>query len=58
MKADIAKPNLKFMENYWCNWKNHAIRMSRWRIPFQILHYQPNGRRSLGRPFKRWHETL
>jgi hypothetical protein len=28
------------------------------RISLQVLRYQPNGRRSLGRPYRRWNETL
>jgi hypothetical protein len=29
----------------------------RTRIPFQIVRYKPKGHRSLGRSFRRWHET-
>jgi len=44
------------IENYSCNWKNQVIHMTYSRIPYHILRYQPK-RRSLERPFKRWHET-
>jgi hypothetical protein len=29
----------------------------RTRIPKAIMYYQPRGKRSLGRPMKRWHEN-
>jgi hypothetical protein len=28
------------------------------RIPNRLLHYRPHGKRSLGRPLKRWNETI
>jgi len=47
----------EFTENHRGNWNKHVLRMSRSRIPFQILRYQLRGRRSLGRPFKRRQAT-
>jgi hypothetical protein len=32
--------------------------MSRTRIPKAIMYYQPRGKRSLGRPMKRWLKIL
>jgi hypothetical protein len=38
--------------------KQHVQRMDRSRIPRQIMTYRPKGKRSLGRPLKRWRETV
>jgi hypothetical protein len=43
------------VQNYRTNWKNHVRRMERERIPQQLT---LRGRRCLGRPNKRWHETV
>ena len=47
-----------FINNYQLNWKNHVHRMSVNRIPKAMLHYRPLGKRSLGRPKKRWIENV
>ncbi|KAJ4434837.1 hypothetical protein ANN_23408 [Periplaneta americana] len=44
------------VKHYRNNWINHLHRMRRDRIPKVMLHYRPNGKRSLGRPKKRWIE--
>jgi len=49
---------MEFIENYRLNRKPHVFGMSRSRSAFQILGYQPKRWRSLGRHFKRWHETI
>jgi hypothetical protein len=36
----------------------HTERMDSNRIPNNLLNYRPHGRRSLGRPLKRWNETV
>ena len=46
------------ISTYRNNWQQHLQRMDRTRIPRQILNYYPRGTRSLGRPLKRWHETV
>jgi hypothetical protein len=33
-------------------------RMDSSRIPNNLLNYRPHGKRSLGRPLKRWSETI
>jgi hypothetical protein len=48
----------KFIYQYRKNWKEHADRMSSDRIPKMILKYQPNGKRNLGRPLKRWKNSV
>jgi hypothetical protein len=47
----------KFIQNYWTNWKEHIERMDS-RISNNLLNYRPHGKRSLGRPLKRWSETV
>jgi hypothetical protein len=52
------EPVSKFIENYFANLKDHIERMDSNRIPNKLLHYRPLGKRSLGRPLKRWSETV
>ncbi|KAJ4448977.1 hypothetical protein ANN_00369 [Periplaneta americana] len=51
------EPVINHVKHYRNNWINHLHRMRRDRIPKVILHYRPNGKRSLGRPKKRWIEN-
>jgi hypothetical protein len=53
-----VEPVSKFIKNYRDNWKNHIKRMDSSRIPNNLLNYRPRGKRSLGRPLKRWSETV
>jgi hypothetical protein len=46
------------IDQYRNNWKQHVQRMDRSLIPQQIITYPPKGKRSLGRPLKRWGETV
>ncbi|KAJ4426438.1 hypothetical protein ANN_27252 [Periplaneta americana] len=46
-----------FSHRYQLNWKEHVSRMVSSRIPKAIMKYRPNGKRSLGRPMKRWQEN-
>jgi hypothetical protein len=39
---------------YRNNWFNHIRRMDHSRFPRYMLSYKPTGKRSLGRPRKRW----
>jgi hypothetical protein len=43
----------KFIYQYRKNWKEHIDR-----IPKMILIYQPKGKRNLGRPLKRWKDSV
>jgi hypothetical protein len=43
----------EFMYQYRKNWKEHVDR-----IPKIILKYQPKGKRNLGRPLKRWKDSV
>jgi len=45
-------------QNHRSNCTHRIFRMSHSRLQIQILCYQQNGRRFLGRPFKRWNETV
>ncbi|KAJ4446756.1 hypothetical protein ANN_13453 [Periplaneta americana] len=47
------EPVINLVKHYRNNWINHLHRMHRDRIPKVMLHYRPNGKRSLGRPKKR-----
>lgn len=48
---------LQHLQNYRQKWIEHVNRMGRSRLPKQILNYQARGKRRLGRPKKRWHES-
>jgi hypothetical protein len=48
---------LEHTDQYRDNWK-HVQRMDRSRVPRQMMTYRPKGKRSLGRPHKRWRETV
>jgi hypothetical protein len=42
------------ISKYRDNWFNHIWRMDQSRFPRYTLSYKPTGKRSLGRPRKRW----
>jgi hypothetical protein len=46
------------IDQYRNNCKQHVQRMDRSRIPRQMMTYRPKGKRPLGRPIKRWRETV
>jgi hypothetical protein len=48
----------EFICQYRKNWKEHVDRMSSDRIPKMILKYQPEEKRNLGRPLKRWKDSV
>jgi hypothetical protein len=49
---------LQHRDQYRNNWKQHVQRMDRSRVRRQMMTYRPKGKRSLGRPLKRWIETV
>jgi hypothetical protein len=49
---------IEFMYQYRKNWKEHVDRMSSDRIPNMMLKYEPKGKRNLGRPLKRWKDSV
>lgn len=51
------EPILQHIQHYQNNWMAHLQRMPSHRIPRAILRYHPQGKRSLGRPKKRWVEN-
>jgi hypothetical protein len=54
-----VEPIFKFIENYPASWKEQLIeRMDSSRISNNLLNYRPHRKRSLGRPLKRWSETV
>jgi hypothetical protein len=46
------------IDEYRLNWLLHLQRMPQNRIPLKSYHYRPQGRRTIGRPKKRWREQL
>lgn len=40
------------------NWLQHIERMPPYRLPLILLHYQPKGRRNVGRPMTRWRDSI
>jgi len=46
------------IDEYRRNWLSLFQRMPQNRIPLKSYHYRPQGRRTIGRPKKRWHEQL
>jgi hypothetical protein len=48
----------EFICQYRKNWNEHVDRMSSDMIPKMILKYQPKGKRNLGRPLKRWKDSV
>ena len=46
------------IDEYRLNWLSHLQRMPQSRIPLKSYRYRPQGRRTTGRPKKRWREQL
>jgi hypothetical protein len=46
------------IDEYRRNWLLHLQRMPQQRIPLKSYHYSPQGKRTVGRPKKRWREQL
>ena len=46
------------IDEYRRNWLQHLQRMPQNRIPLKSYHYRLQGRRTNGRPKKRWREQL
>jgi hypothetical protein len=46
------------IDEYRRNWLLHLQRMPQYRIPLKSYHYTPQGKRTIGRPKKRWREQL
>ena len=46
------------IDEYGRNWLLHLQRMPQNRIPLKSYHYSPQGKRTIGRPKKRWREQL
>jgi len=49
---------LEKIVEYRRNWLLHLQRMPLKRIPLKSYHYRPKGRRTIGRPKKRWRKQL
>jgi len=63
-KNDYVRRELRITDildkinEYRRNWLSHLQRMPQNRIPLKSHHYRPHGRRTIGRPKKRWREQL
>ena len=44
--------------NYQQKWNQHVLRMPENRLPRKSLQYQPQGKRYLGRPYRRWKDLF
>jgi len=61
---DYIRRELRFtgildkIDEYSRNWLLHLQRMPQNRNPLKSYHYRPQGRRTIGRPKKRWREQL
>jgi hypothetical protein len=53
-----TKSILDKIDEYRWNWLLHLQRMPQNRISLKSYHYKPQGRRTIGRPKKRWREQL
>jgi len=49
---------LDMIDEYRRNWFQHLQRMPQNQIPLKSYYYKPQGRRTTGRPKKRWREQL
>jgi len=45
---------LNKIDEYRLNWHLHLQKMPQTRIPLKSYHYRPQGRKTIGRPKKRW----
>ena len=46
------------IQNYQLKWNQHVLRMPENILPRKSLQYQPQGKRDLGRPYRRWKNQL
>ena len=46
------------IQNYQQKWNQHVLRMPENRLPSKSLQYQPQGKRDLGRPYRRWKDKF
>jgi len=46
------------IDEYSWNWFQHLLRLPQNRIPLKSYYYTPQGRRTTGRPKKRWRDHL
>ena len=46
------------IKNYQQKWNQHVIRMPENRLPRKSLKYKPQGKRDLGRPYRRWKDLF
>jgi hypothetical protein len=59
IRRELQKDNiLDKIDEYRRNWLLHLQTMPQNRIPLKSFHYSPQGKRTNGRPKKRWREQL
>jgi hypothetical protein len=54
LEIGIVRNIILEIKQYQKEWLQHVDRMDTDRIPKQALKYRPKGKRSIGRPRKRW----
>ena len=55
IRADLrVEPLLETLKRNRRNWSSHLLRMPRDRLPILAWEYQPDGKRGVGRPRKKW----
>jgi hypothetical protein len=51
------QPMIDYIKHYQESWRSHDNRINAERFPKAIFRYRPKGKRSIGRPMKRWREN-
>ena len=46
------------IQNYQLKWNQHVLSMPENRLLRKPLQYQPQGKRDLGRPYRRWKDQF
>ena len=53
-----CSPNIRVIKSRRMRWKGHVMRMGKRRGEYRILVGKPEGKRSLGRPRRRWEDNI
>ena len=53
-----VKEMIDDIQNYQLKWNQLVLRMPENRLPRKALQYRPQGKRDLGRPYRRWKDQL
>jgi hypothetical protein len=53
-----SSPNIRVIKSRRMRWAGHLARMGEGRGAYRILVGRPEGRRPLGRPWRRWEDNI